>query len=135
TKATSSTRADKQCSSYDNETTNFGDPAEVAYTRDVSRPFVAGSFTWSGFDYIGEPTPYGWPAKSSYYGIVDTAGFPKDVYFFHQSRWTTKPMVHVLPHWNWTSGTMVTIFAYHNCDSVELFLNDASQGSKGFTGS
>ena len=135
TKATSSSRADKQCSSYDNETTNFGDTAEVAYTRDVSRPFVAGSFVWSGFDYIGEPTPYGWPAKSSYYGIVDTAGFPKDVYYFYKSRWTTDPMVHLLPHWNWTTGTTVTVYAYSNCDSVELFLNDQSQGSKSITGS
>jgi beta-galactosidase len=135
TKATSSTRADQQCSSYDNEATNFGDTAEVAYTRDVSRPFVAGSFVWSGFDYIGEPTPYGWPAKSAYYGIVDTAGFPKDIYYFYKSRWTTAPMVHILPHWNWTAGTSVTVYAYSNCDSVELFLNGKSQGSQSITGS
>lgn len=135
TKATSSNRTDKQSSSYDNESTNFGDSAEVAYTRDVSRPFVAGSFIWAGFDYIGEPTPYGWPAKSSYYGIIDTAGFPKDVFYFYQSRWTSEPMVHLLPHWNWTAGTMVTVYAYNNCDSVELFLNDASQGSKTFAAS
>ena len=134
TKATSSTLAEKQSSSYDNETTNFGDTAEVSYLRDASRPFVAGSFVWSGFDYIGEPTPYySFPAKSSYYGIVDTAGFPKDVYYFYQSRWTTTPMVHLLPHWNWTAGTMVTVYAYSNCESVELFLNDQSQGAKSIT--
>jgi beta-galactosidase len=131
TKATSSTRSDLQCSSYDNETTNFGDTAEVSYARDATRPFVIGSFVWSGFDYIGEPTPYGsYPAKSSYYGVVDTAGFPKDVYYFYKSRWTTAPMVHLLPHWNWSSGTTVTVYAYNNCDSVELFLNDSSLGSK-----
>jgi len=90
TKATSSAKWDRQCSSYDNETTNFGDTAEVADARDANRAFVAGSFIWSGFDYIGEPTPYSsWPSKSSYFGIVDTAGFPKDVYCFYQSRWTT----------------------------------------------
>jgi beta-galactosidase len=135
TKATSSSRADKQCSSYDNEATNFGDSAEVAYARDVTRPFVAGSFIWAGFDYLGEPTPYGWPAKSSYFGVIDTAGFPKDVFYFYKSRWTTAPMVHLLPHWNWTSGTTVTVYAYHNCESVELFLNDASQGVAPFVGS
>lgn len=135
TKATSSSRADKQCSSYDNEATNFGDSAEVAYARDATRPFVMGSFIWAGFDYIGEPTPYGWPAKSSYYGAIDTAGFPKDVYYFHKSQWTSAPMVHLLPHWNWSTGTTVTVYAYHNCDSAELFLNDASQGVKTFAGS
>src|SRR5262245_38131217 len=131
TKATSMSMADRQCSSYDNEATNFGDSAQNAYSYDASRAFVAGSFIWAGFDYIGEPTPYSsWPSHSSYYGAIDTAGFPKDVYYFHKSRWTTAPMVHILPHWNWTAGTTVTVFVYNNCDSVELFLNNASQGSK-----
>src|SRR6185369_1561481 len=131
TKTNTGTSTDRQCSSYDNEAARFGDTAEVAYTRDVSRPFVAGSFIWVGFDYIGEPTPYSsFPSKSSYYGIVDTAGFPKDVYYFYKSRWTTDPMVHILPHWNWTAGTTVTVYVYNNCDSVELFLNNTSQGAK-----
>jgi beta-galactosidase len=131
TKTNSGTSPDRQCSSYDNETAHFGNTAEGAYSYDNSRPFVAGSFIWSGFDYIGEPTPYSsYPSKSSYFGIVDTAGFPKDVYYFYQSRWTTSPMVHILPHWNWTAGTTVTVFAYNNCDSVELFLNGASVGSQ-----
>jgi beta-galactosidase len=131
TRMTSMSNADRQCSSYDNEATGFGNTAEFSYSYDNDRPFVAGSFIWSGFDYIGEPTPYSsYPSKSSYYGIVDTAGFPKDVYYFYKSRWTTDPMVHILPHWNWTAGTTVTIFVYNNCDSVELFLNNASQGSK-----
>jgi beta-galactosidase len=135
TKATSQSSPDRQCSSYDNEATSFGDTAENAYAYDNARPFVAGEFVWSGFDYIGEPTPYSsWPSKSSYFGIVDTAGFPKDVYYFYQSRWTTKPMVHLLPHWNWTNGTTVTVYAYTNCDSVELFLNNVSQGEKSMTG-
>ncbi|HEX6765638.1 MAG TPA: DUF4982 domain-containing protein, partial [Polyangiaceae bacterium] len=112
----------------------FGETAQVSYAYDNSRAFVAGSFIWAGFDYIGEPTPYSsYPSKSSYYGAIDTAGFPKDVYYFYKSRWTTAPMVHLLPHWNWTGGTMVTVYAYNNCESVELFLNDASQGSKTMT--
>lgn len=129
TKSTSQSSPDRQCSSYDNEATGFGATAEDAFRYDADRSFVAGEFIWSGFDYIGEPTPYSsWPSKSSYFGVVDTAGFAKDVYYFYQSRWTSKPMVHLLPHWNWTAGTDVTVYAYNNCDSVELFLNDASQG-------
>jgi beta-galactosidase len=136
TKATSQSSPDRQSSSYDNEATQFGNTAEGAYSYDHDRPFVAGMFIWSGFDYIGEPTPYSsFPSKSSYYGIVDTAGFPKDIYYFYKSRWTTQPMVHLLPHWNWSAGTTVTVFAYNNCDSVELFLNGTSQGSKTMTGS
>lgn len=131
TKATSQSSSDRQCSSYDNETTSFGATAEDAYTYDNSRNFVAGEFIWSGFDYIGEPTPYSsWPSKSSYFGAIDTAGFPKDIYYFYKSRWTSDPMVHLLPHWNWTTGTNVTVYAYDNCDSVELFLNDVSQGKQ-----
>jgi beta-galactosidase len=134
TKSTSMSMSDRQCSSYDNEATNFGDSAQNSYSYDASRAFVAGSFIWAGFDYIGEPTPYSsWPSKSSYYGAIDTAGFPKDVYYFYKSRWTTAPMVHILPHWNWTAGTTVTVYVYNNCDSVELFLNDTSQGSKANT--
>lgn len=131
TLATSQSSADRQCSSYDNEATGFGATAESSYKYDNDRAFVAGSFIWAGFDYIGEPTPYSsWPSKSSYFGAIDTAGFPKDVYYFYKSVWTSEPMVHLLPHWNWSAGTMVTVYAYNNCDSVELFLNDQSQGVK-----
>jgi len=128
--------SDRQCSSYDNESAGFGDSAQNSYSYDASRAFVAGSFIWAGFDYIGEPTPYSsWPSKSSYYGAIDTAGFPKDVYHFYKSRWTTAPMAHILPYWNWSAGTTVTVFVYNNCDSVELFLNNTSQGSKTMSGS
>lgn len=134
TKATSQSNSDRQCSSYDNEAAGFGETAEKSYAYDQDRAFVAGSFIWAGFDYIGEPTPYSsWPSKSSYFGAIDTAGFPKDVYYFYKSRWTQEPMVHLLPHWNWAAGTTVTVYAYNNCDSVELFLNDTSQGSKSST--
>ena len=135
TKATSQSSADRQCSSYDNETAGFGDTAQDSYSYDNSRAFVVGSFIWAGFDYIGEPTPYSsYPSKSSYYGAIDTAGFPKDIYYFYKSRWTTSPVVHVLPHWNWTAGTTVTVYVYNNCDSVELFLNSTSQGAKTMSG-
>ena len=104
-----------------------------------------GQFVWTGFDYLGEPTPYGgrdnstngywnghWPARSSYFGIVDLCGFPKDRYFLYQSQWTAAPMVHVLPHWNWQGheGELIPVFAYTNAEQVELFLNGVSQGIK-----
>ncbi|MDP4182681.1 MAG: glycoside hydrolase family 2 TIM barrel-domain containing protein, partial [Bacillota bacterium] len=121
--------SDFQCSSYDNSIP-YTNSAEQSYTAVNSRKFIAGEFVWTGFDYIGEPTPYGWPAKNSYFGMVDTCGFPKDIYYFYQSKWTSKPMVHLLPHWNWSSGTNVEVWAYSNCDTVELFLNGTSLGSK-----
>jgi beta-galactosidase len=90
-------------------------------------------YIWTGFDYLGEPTPYPWPARSSYFGIIDLAGFPKDVYYMYQSEWTDKPVLHVFPHWNWTPGQTVDVWAYTNCDEVELFLNDKSLGVKNKT--
>ncbi|MDP4180027.1 MAG: glycoside hydrolase family 2 TIM barrel-domain containing protein [Bacillota bacterium] len=122
--------SDNQCSSYDNSVVSWGNSAESDYNEINKRNYMFGEFLWTGFDYIGEPTPYGWPSKSSYFGIVDTCGFPKDIYYFYQSKWTTKPMVHILPHWNWNSGTSVDVWAYSNCDTVELFLNGTSLGSK-----
>jgi beta-galactosidase len=91
-------------------------------------------FVWSGFDFLGEPVPYAWPARSSYYGIVDLAGFPKDVYYLYQSEWTTKPVLHLFPHWNHIKGDTVDVWAYYNnADEVELFLNGKSLGSKSKT--
>jgi beta-galactosidase len=121
---------DNQCSSYDNGSDPGASTARVSYTNVNSRKFIAGEFIWTGFDYIGEPWPYEWVAKSSYFGIIDTCGFPKDIYYFYQSKWTTEPMVHVLPHWNWSVGTKVSVWVYSNCDTVELFLNGVSQGVK-----
>jgi beta-galactosidase len=125
--------SDMQSSSYD-DNYNWHSPAWQGYVWDVSRPFVAGQFIWTGFDYLGEPTPYRnrWPARSSYFGIVDTAGFPKDTYSFYASRWTTSPMVHVLPHWNWNAGDTVRVHVYTNCESAEVFVNGQSKGSKTF---
>jgi beta-galactosidase len=81
-------------------------------------------YIWTGFDYLGEPTPYSWPARSSYFGIVDLAGFPKDVYYLYQSIFTNKPVLHIYPHWNWKQGDTVDVVSYYNnADEVELFLN------------
>ena len=123
---------DMQCSSYDNSVVLWGDSAESSWLIDRERPFVLGEFIWTGFDYLGEPTPYPWPAKSSYFGIVDTAGFPKDIYYFYQSQWTNAPMVHILPHWNWAEGASVPVFVYANTPAVELLLNGRSLGQKSF---
>ncbi len=128
------TSSDNQCSSYDNSVVSWGTSAEGSWQAINSRPFMAGEFIWTGFDYIGEPTPYGWPSKSSYFGAIDTAGFPKDIYYFYQSRWNYAgpTMVHVVPmDWtSWTAGQSVPVYVYSNADSVELFLNGASLGSK-----
>ncbi|WP_265445794.1 carbohydrate-binding protein [Acetivibrio straminisolvens] len=124
------TDKDNQCSSYDNSVVAWGNSAESSYYEINRRSYMFGEFVWTGFDYIGEPTPYKWPSKSSYFGIVDTCGFPKDIYYFYQSKWSDKPMVHILPHWNWSNGTTVEVWAYSNCDTVELFLNGTSLGVK-----
>jgi beta-galactosidase len=125
---------DNQCSSYDDFAAGWGHTAEKSWTNVNTRPFIAGEFVWTGFDYIGEPTPYEWPSKSSYFGIIDTANFPKDVFYFYQSKWNSAgaPMVHIVPmNWtNWTPGQTVKVLVYTNADSVELFLNGTSLGSK-----
>jgi beta-galactosidase len=126
--------SDNQCSSYDNSVVSWGTSAEGSWSSVTGTNYIAGEFIWTGFDYIGEPTPYGWPSKSSYFGAIDTAGFPKDIFYFYQSHWNHDgpPMVHIVPSdWtSWTAGQSVTVFVYSNADSVELFLNDKSQGSK-----
>ncbi|HZL16305.1 MAG TPA: glycoside hydrolase family 2 TIM barrel-domain containing protein, partial [Polyangia bacterium] len=123
-----------ECSDYPDTDASPAD-YEQMYVIEMNRPWFAGEFDWTGFDYGGEPWPYANDAKSSYFGIVDTAGFPKNGYFFWQSRRTTAPMVHIFPHWNWTAGTTVNVWVYSNCDSVELFLNGTSLGSKSFMSS
>jgi beta-galactosidase len=126
------TAADYQCSSYDNSVVSWGHGAEKACKVDKERPFVAGEFIWTGFDYMGEPIPYENDAKSSYFGIVDMCGFPKDVYYLYQSQWTSTPMVHLLPYWNWKAGDNIPVFAYTNCDSVKLTMNGKALGTKKF---
>jgi len=120
-----------ECSAYDNSTANWGSAHEETWKLVKDHDFFSGMFIWTGWDYIGEPTPFPWPAISSYFGIIDLAGFPKDAYYFYQSEWTDKPMLHILPHWNWKPGETVDVVAYFNhADEVELFLNGRSQGKK-----
>jgi beta-galactosidase len=130
--------SDNQCSSYDNSVVSWGTSAEGSWSSVNTRAFIAGEFIWTGFDYIGEPTPYQWPSKSSYFGAIDTAGFPKDIFYFYQSKWNAAgpTMVHIVPmDWtSWTAGQAVTVWAYTNADSVELFLNGTSLGSKTMSG-
>ncbi|HEY2828405.1 MAG TPA: glycoside hydrolase family 2 TIM barrel-domain containing protein [Pirellulales bacterium] len=125
-------RFNHQCTSYDLDRPQWGHTAQTSLLALKNHPWVAGEFVWTGFDYIGEPTPYTWPARSSYFGIVDLAGFPKDRYYLYQSQWTDKPMVHLLPHWNWEefAGKEIPVWAFTNADTVELFLNGKSQGTR-----
>jgi beta-galactosidase len=93
---------------------------------------MAGGFVWCGFDYRGEPTPFAWPAVSSQYAILDTCGFPKDVFYYYQAWWTDRPVLHLFPHWNWAGheGEEIPVWVYGNCDTVELFLNGMSLGTQ-----
>jgi beta-galactosidase len=121
---------DNTCSSYDNCSAPWGSTHEETWKIVKKYPFLSGMFIWTGFDYLGEPTPYGWPSRSSYFGIVDLAGFPKDAYYMYQSEWTDKPVLHLFPHWNWSDRDTVDVWTYTNCDEVELYLNGQSQGTK-----
>lgn len=122
---------DYTVSAYDHVFAYWGATHEQSWNAVKKHNFIAGTFVWSGFDFLGEPVPYQWPARSSYYGIIDLAGFPKDVYYMYQSEWTNKPVLHLFPHWNWEKGKPVDVWAYYNnADEVELFLNGRSLGKK-----
>jgi beta-galactosidase len=121
---------DYSCSSYDNCSAPWGSTHEEGWKVVKKYDNFAGMFIWTGWDYLGEPTPYPWPARSSYFGIIDLAGFPKDAYYMYQSEWTAKPVLHLLPHWNWQPGQAVDVWAYFNTEEVELFLNGKSLGTK-----
>jgi beta-galactosidase len=128
--------------SYDVIAPQWAYITDAEWDAQEKNPQIMGEFVWTGFDYLGEPTPYfngrgqdrdaDWPSRSSYFGIVDLAGFPKDRFYLYQSHWTTKPMVHILPHWNWAGmeGKPIPVMAYSNADEVELFLNGKSLGRK-----
>lgn len=116
-------------SAYDQVQTPWGSTHEATWKIIKKHDYLSGMYIWTGFDYIGEPTPYEWPSISSYFGIVDLAGFPKDVYYMYQSEWTNKTVLHIFPHWNWKAGQNVDVWAYYNnADEVELFLNGKSVG-------
>ena len=120
-----------QCSAYDNMHASWSSTHEETWDVVKHNDFVGGQFIWTGFDYIGEPTPYGFPARSSYFGLIDLAGFPKDTYYMYQSEWTDKQVLHLFPHWNWLEGQDIDMWCYYNnADEVELFINGRSQGVK-----
>ena len=124
------------CSSYDNCHVPWGSTSEETFSIVSGNDFVSGQFVWTGFDYLGEPSPYGWPARSSYFGLVDLAGIPKDSYYLFQSEWSDTSVLHLFPHWNWTSGQDVDMWCYYNdADSVELVVNGKSAGFSKKTGS
>ena len=117
------------CSAYDNMHASWSSTHEETWDVVKHTPYVGGQFIWTGFDYIGEPTPYSFPARSSYFGIIDLAGQPKDVYYMYQSEWTDQPVLHLFPHWNWLEGQEIDMWCYYNhADEVELFVNGKSQG-------
>ncbi len=118
-----------KCSAYDNMHASWSSTHEETWDVVKHNDFVGGQFIWTGFDYIGEPTPYAYPARSSYFGIIDLAGLPKDSYYMYQSEWTKKPVLHLFPHWNWLPGQQIDMWCYYNqADEVELFINGKSQG-------
>ena len=120
-----------QCSAYDNSRAPWATLHEEAWVAVRDRDFCAGTFIWTGFDYLGEPTPYSWPSRSSYFGIVDLCGFPKDCYYMYRSEWTNNPTLHLFPHWNWNVGDKIDMWVYYNtADEVELFLNGKSLGKR-----
>jgi beta-galactosidase len=119
-------------SAYDTEKPGWGNTAEEWWSFYDARPWLAGGFAWTGFDYRGETTPYKWPCISSHFGILDTCGFAKDTAFYYKTWWGAEPVLHILPHWNWEGkeGQEIEVWAYCNQESVELFLNGASLGSQ-----
>lgn len=135
----------RHITSYDIVGPPWAYPPDIEFHYQEKFPNVVGQFVWTGFDYLGEPTPFGgkdndtqggwkgdWVSRSSYFGIVDLVGFPKDRYYLYQSQWTTKPMIHLLPHWNWKGmeGKTIPVYSYTNCDEAELFVNGKSMGKK-----
>lgn len=117
---------------YDNQGVDWGNGAAAAWEPIAEEPYNAGGFVWTGFDYKGEPTPYGWPCVNSHFGILDICGFPKDNFYYYQAWWGDKPMIHIEPHWNWAGkeGQPIDVWAFTNGDEAELFLNGQSLGRK-----
>ncbi len=126
-----SDREDKHLlNNYDEEVVPWGQTVRETWDFVRKHPWFAGIFIWTGFDYRGEPTPFVWPSVSSQFGIMDTCGFAKDSFYYNKACFTDKPMVHLLPHWNWNKGETVRVVAVNNCDEAELFVNGKSMGRK-----
>jgi len=124
--------AKHQRAAYDQPQNNRSLSIEQGWTYYAKRPYLAGMFVWTGFDYRGEPTPFGWPSIESYFGMMDACGFPKDDYYYLKSWWSNEPTIHILPHWNWPGkkNQPISVWVYSNADEVELFLNKKSMGKK-----
>jgi beta-galactosidase len=123
-------REHQHLTAYDTNKPDWGITAEESWSHYAARPYVAGLFQWTGFDYRGEETPFFWPAVSSQFGILDTCGFPKDNFYYYQAWWSDRPVLHLFPHWNWAGreGQDIDVWVHSNCEEVELFLNGQSQG-------
>jgi beta-galactosidase len=119
-------------SAYDVNFPRYANGTEGWWKTYAARPFVAGGYAWTGFDYRGEPSPYAWPCISSHFGILDTCGFPKDIFYYYKSWWGSDAVLHLFPHWNWAGreGQEIDVWCYTNLPSVELFLNGKIQGRK-----
>ncbi|MBK1875829.1 glycoside hydrolase family 2 TIM barrel-domain containing protein [Pelagicoccus mobilis] len=130
-----------QITSYDIIGPAWAYPPDIEFHFQETNPRVIGEFIWTGFDYIGEPTPFAWdehksggawPSRSSYFGAIDLCGFPKDRYYLYKSQWNSQPLVHLLPHWNWdaSKGETIPVYAFSNCEEVELIANGKSLGRR-----
>ncbi len=119
-------------SAYDVRAPKWGSTAENWWTFVAKRPWIAGGFVWTGFDYFGEPIPYQWPCTGSHFGLMDMCGFPKDNYYYFKSWWSRETVLHLFPHWNWRGKEkrMIDVRCFSNCDEVELLLNGTSLGRK-----
>jgi beta-galactosidase len=119
-------------SSYDVNPAKWGETAEDWWTFYATRDWEAGGFMWTGFDYRGEPSPYGWPSINSQFGVIDVCGFPKDTFFYYKSWWSAEPVLHLFPHWNFEGreGVEIPVWVHSNLDEVELFVNGKSLGSQ-----
>lgn len=125
---------DHQCSSYDLDACSWSNVPDIDFALADDYPWTLGQFVWTGFDYLGEPSPYStdsWPNHSSMFGIIDLASIPKDRFYLYRSVWnSSEPTLHVLPHWNWKEGMNVPVFVYTSYPSAELFVNGVSQGRR-----
>ena len=121
-----------EISGYDENAADWGNTVRETWDFVLSRDYVSGAFMWTGFDYLGEPTPYEWPSVSSFFGMMDTCGFPKDGYYLSKAIFSKKPVCYVTPHWNWKGkeGTIIKVMSLTNCDEAELFVNGKSKGKK-----
>lgn len=136
TKGSNVTREGNQCSSYDTEYCYWSNIPDDDFAADDDLDYNMGQFVWTGFDYLGEPTPYdtdAWPSHSSYFGIIDLASIPKDRYWLYRSKWNkSQPTLHILPHWNWEGreGEVTPVYVYTDSPRAELFVNGKSQGTR-----